>query len=157
MSWPTLNDLIGRTISAVWLDAARETLCFDCLNTESVLWTVTADCCSSTWIEAIDDPLALIGTVRAVETLDLADREIREDDYGDYIQFYGIKVTTEMGRAVIEFRNKSNGYYGGGMEVGGDRFEKTTATLLASTELARERVPAPSADRLRRRRINLDS
>ena len=37
---------------------------------------------------------------------------VEEDDY-ECIKVYGIKITTNMGVTNIEFRNSSNGHYGG--------------------------------------------
>ena len=35
----------------------------------------------------------------------------------DCVKYYGLKITTEHGRAVIDYRNDSNGYYGGSIEL----------------------------------------
>ena len=35
----------------------------------------------------------------------------------DVVAYYGVKITTEHGRCTIDFRNDSNGYYGGWLEV----------------------------------------
>ena len=37
-------------------------------------------------------------------------------DQVDEVQYYGLKITTERGRAMIDYRNDSNGYYGGWIE-----------------------------------------
>ncbi len=42
-----------------------------------------------------------------------------EKEY-DCLQFYGYKITTDKGDATIEFRNSSNGYYGGSIGIAGD-------------------------------------
>lgn len=34
------------------------------------------------------------------------------------VAYYGLKITTEKGRAVIDYRNDSNGYYGGSLMLG---------------------------------------
>ena len=33
------------------------------------------------------------------------------------VAYYGLKITTDNGRAVIDYRNSSNGYYGGSLEL----------------------------------------
>ena len=38
-------------------------------------------------------------------------------EYPDCLRFYGLKVTTEKGRATIDYRNNSNGFYGGSLVV----------------------------------------
>lgn len=78
------------------------------------------DCCSATWIEGIDDPGALHGYVLDVEEILMPDQVQRVTPlcpYPDSVAFYGLKITTPHGRAVIEYRNNSNGYYGGSLEV----------------------------------------
>jgi hypothetical protein len=35
----------------------------------------------------------------------------------DVVAYYGLKITTETGIAVLDYRNDSNGYYGGSLEV----------------------------------------
>jgi hypothetical protein len=75
----------------------------------------------------------MIGTVRAVEQTQMPEplisvedvarglRRLADPDYREYggqeLKYYGVKITTEAGRAMIEFRNESNGYYGGMMYV----------------------------------------
>ncbi len=78
------------------------------------------DCCSQTWIEAIDDPDALCGVVLEVEDVEMPESVQRVTPLcqdPDCVQFYGLRVTTSAGRCVIEYRNNSNGYYGGSLEL----------------------------------------
>ena len=95
------------------------------------------DCCSSSWFEHFEGIGNLIGhTVNAVENVEI-DKVFPEqiitrdgwthsaqvDDHGEEhecLQLYGIKLATEHGTALIEFRNSSNGYYGGGIEYIGE-------------------------------------
>ena len=44
---------------------------------------------------------------------DLADDEYRGS--GEDIKYYGFEIVTNKGSAKLEFRNSSNGYYGGNM------------------------------------------
>ena len=43
--------------------------------------------------------------------------EDEEDGYSDVIKHYGYTVTTPMGYFDILFRNSSNGYYGGSLDL----------------------------------------
>ena len=43
-----------------------------------------------------------------------------EEHREDVIQFYGFKVSTDKGVLVIDYRNESNGYYGGSLTWPGD-------------------------------------
>ena len=74
------------------------------------------DCCSHTWIESVNPLKALLGTVTNVQASENVRPE--EEKGGEYIEFYGLEITTkdaygEEQTAVIDFRNSSNGYYGG--------------------------------------------
>jgi hypothetical protein len=122
------NPLLGKTIKEVWLASDKMAIKFVC--DESIIAKVDADCCSHTWIESLDDPEALLGTVREVEDLTL---KVEEVDY-ETIQFYGLKITTEKGRCVIDYRNESNGYYGGNISWPGDHFYGGVYGQNVSTE-----------------------
>lgn len=83
-----------------------------------------ADCCSETWIENIELPaLGFPCTVIAVEELQMPEeRESQGDEPQEYILFYGLKFITDKGEMIIEYRNASNGYYGGSLEWKSDYF-----------------------------------
>jgi hypothetical protein len=75
------------------------------------------ECCSLTWIESVDliDPL-IGGTIRSVQNIDMPDR----GDIGtlrkpivECVKYYGLRIETDKGVSVIDYRNDSNGYYGG--------------------------------------------
>jgi len=107
-----LDTLIGVTIVSVQQvgdDLRLET------TSGPILLEAIGDCCSHTWIESVDDPVALCGTVTAVEELVMPD--LGTPQGSEHRQYYGVKITTECGRAVIDFRNDSNGYYGGWLSV----------------------------------------
>jgi hypothetical protein len=78
------------------------------------------DCCSQSWIESIDAPTALYGKVLKVEEInmpELGDVGTPKVPDVDCVAYYGLKITTETGIAVLDYRNDSNGYYGGSLEV----------------------------------------
>lgn len=108
------NPLIGKTITAIEIAADKLALRFILSNSECVV-NVDADCCSHTWIEEVELPaLGFPAIVTAVEDLSL-DRP-DEGEHGDsVIAFYGCKITTDRGEIVIDYRNESNGYYGGSL------------------------------------------
>ncbi len=80
------------------------------------------DCCSQSWIEHLQNADSLIGaTVTSAEDIEMGDVS---DTYGpdneapqEHVQAYGVKVHA-LGRPPLEFefRNASNGYYGGSIE-----------------------------------------
>lgn len=39
-----------------------------------------------------------------------------DDEYeNDYLQYYGVQINTDKGAFTLEYRNSSNGYYGGSL------------------------------------------
>lgn len=78
------------------------------------------DCCSSTWIEHVEKPaLGFPAVVVSVDALDRGPDE--EQDYGR-IAHYGCKITTDRGEIIIDYRNESNGYYGGNLSWPDDTY-----------------------------------
>lgn len=123
MSRHTENPLIGKKITHVFLAADRKAIRFDVEGGEPIVVHADGDCCSSSWIESLDAPNALLGMVRSVEDLDMPDlgsvAAQGEDKTSGYdpecISYYGCKITTDKGACVIDYRNESNGYYGGNL------------------------------------------
>lgn len=112
--------LIGRTITAVELASDKKAIRF-CTDEGDVVARADGDCCSSTWIEHVELP-TLPAKVSAVEAVPMPDPE-QKDEYDEYVVVsYGFKITTDKGYLDIEYRNESNGYYGGELSWPGDYF-----------------------------------
>lgn len=111
--------LKGKRIQSFILDDGREAITFQ-TDAGAVRLETDGDCCSQTWIESLDDPDALLGTVISaaqIEMPDLGNVPTPHHEYADVVEYYGLKITTERGRCVIDYRNDSNGYYGGWLNV----------------------------------------
>lgn len=115
------NILIGKTISSIKIADDKEAILFVTQDGE-VIARCDADCCSNTWIEHVELPaLGLPAKVIAVDNLDLPGSDDNHPDY-DCLQVYGCKITTDKGQIVIDYRNSSNGYYGGDLVWPDDYF-----------------------------------
>lgn len=115
------NVLIGKNIVEVKIADDKEALLFVTDAGERLIVKVDADCCSHTWIESVEMP-ALGLPFRVVDCVDLdMNREAEEIDY-DYIQYYGAKIITTKGELIIDYRNSSNGYYGGNVVWPGEDY-----------------------------------
>lgn len=115
------NPLIGKTITAIEIAEDRQALRFVLTDGEMIVET-DADCCSYTWIEHIELP-ALGFPAQVVSVDDLAMPENPESKFHkdpDVLAFYGCKITTDRGEIVIDYRNDSNGYYGGSLSWPGE-------------------------------------
>lgn len=118
------NPLIGKTVARVYLAADGGSIRFDLSDGESLTVRADGDCCSLSWIENVQGVEQLIGSpVVSVEDIDMPDAP--GNRYGhdeDEMQYYGCKITTQRGFAVIDYRNSSNGYYGGNLAWPGEYF-----------------------------------
>lgn len=113
------KSFIGRTITGYVLAEDNESITFQFAAGDAITLVAYGDCCSHTWIESIDLPSNLLGTVQEVEEIDMPDLgniPTTKEDFVDQVAYYGLKITTNKGSAVIDYRNNSNGYYGGSLE-----------------------------------------
>lgn len=108
------NPLVGKKVLAVYLAEDKQAMKFEVEGAAPIVVRVDADCCSTTWIEYIETPENLIGTVSAVEDLDMPQQEYDREKF-DCVSFYGCKIHTEKGSTLLDYRNESNGYYGGSL------------------------------------------
>lgn len=116
------NELIGKKIVGMKIVTDKEALLFITDAGENLVAKVDADCCSYTWIESVEMPaLGLPFTINAVENLDMGKAVLSNDQY-ECLQFYGAKIVTDKGDLIIDYRNESNGYYGGSICWPGDRY-----------------------------------
>lgn len=124
-----MKELIGVKIFGLRINEDQSILVFD-TDRGAIAYEVWGDCCSETWFADITGVAALIGgNVRAVEDVNMdgyntLDGRTRQE----YDLAYGVKLTTDKGYADIVFRNSSNGFYGGDIELlRGDLPEGLTA------------------------------
>lgn len=113
--------LKGKTITAVYLSADAKALRFDIEHGDPIIAQADGDCCSETWIESVDAPERLIGEpVLSAEDIEMPDLGTPEDK--ECVAYYGFKIVTAKGDVVVDYRNNSNGYYGGSLEWPGEYF-----------------------------------
>lgn len=103
--------LVGKTLTKVELASDKKAIRFT-VDGEVIVAKCDADCCSETWIESVEMPAGgLPAKVMEAVGLDLPEQW----NDGDLLQFYGLKLTTDKGDFVLDYRNSSNGYYGGSL------------------------------------------
>lgn len=80
-------------------------------NGEYLAYRTNGDCCSETWFSAINGATVLDDQT----VIDVVEREAADapGTRQDEDQIYGYTLVTAKGHCDIEFRNSSNGYYGG--------------------------------------------
>lgn len=103
--------LIDKIIKDIKITASKDALLF--ITTEGdIAVEVQGDCCSNSWVESIELPgLGFPAKVISVDDLDMPD--LGDIDGRDCIKYYGCKIITDRGEIIIDYRNESNGYYGG--------------------------------------------
>lgn len=119
----TTNPIIGKVITGMEIAADRQALRFALADGEIVV-NVDADCCSYTWVEHVELPaLGFPATVVSVSDIDMPDGATSTFHTGaEVLAYYGCKIVTDRGDIVIDYRNDSNGYYGGSLSWPGEYF-----------------------------------
>ena len=119
------NILIGKTLTGMKIAEDRQALLFQTADGDIVV-RADADCCSYTWVESIELPaLGFPALVTAVEELEMPDtaKPSTFHENPEVLAFYGCKISTDRGEIVIDYRNDSNGYYGGSLSWPGGDYE----------------------------------
>lgn len=111
-----MKELFNQTISYIYSDEDHGYLVFIDELRQSWAYAAYGDCCSTSWFESINnmDNLLdeyIIGIEEKPErTAESSGKSPHEDNC---IVVYGYTFKTRKGYCDIEFRNESNGYYGG--------------------------------------------
>lgn len=112
--------LVGRTLTGIQLASDKKAIRFKTTEGD-VIAQADGDCCSDTWIESIEMPArGFPAVVSAAEPIAMPD-QVSEDEYSE-LACYGFRLTTDAGHIIIDYRNMSNGYYGGNLSWPGDYF-----------------------------------
>lgn len=111
------NILIGKTVKKVFIADDMMAMKFEIEGQPDVIVRTDGDCCSHSWIEHIEFSQIFPSMVTGVE-----DVSMQEIDENRELVSYGCKIHTDNGVMFIEYRNESNGYYGGNLCWPGDNF-----------------------------------
>lgn len=110
-----MKELLNKVIKNIFISEGEEYIKFILSNNSEVIYMTDADCCSETWFSDFTGVDCLINEeLLEIEDLDLpndialANRSRQEID-----KLYGYSFKTKKGYATLEYRNSSNGYYGG--------------------------------------------
>ena len=107
------KDLINRTVKSIQLLPCKTRLVLSFTDGEPVHFQVEGDCCSWSWVEHLESPNDLDGaTLVSVDQFGLGEIDSTEHEC---LKVYQTRFRTSRGDIVVEYRNSSNGYYGGWM------------------------------------------
>lgn len=139
-----LKDLIGRKVNKIFIN--KDFLMFE-TDKGDLIYAVTGDCCSSSYFYDFYGVKALLknGPVTEVKTVELLPSDVActNGDSSDVVQVYGYQITTECEHygertSVFSFRNSSNGYYGGSINLAyplnEEQWDRTWGTKLEKKE-----------------------
>jgi hypothetical protein len=107
--------IIGKRIASVRLCGAKDRIVFAFTDGTARAFGVEGDCCSTSWIEHLEAPNDIAGaTLLSVEDSGQVGDDIEQDEQEcDVVRVYNTRFRTDRGDVVLEFRNSSNGFYGG--------------------------------------------
>jgi hypothetical protein len=107
------SPLAEKHLASVAVSEDKEQLVFTLDDGRTLTYHTEADCCSSSWIEHLTVPADISGA----EVTGWAEQDIgqTEQDYKT-IKVYQTSFRTDKGEIIVEYRNSSNGYYGGWLD-----------------------------------------
>lgn len=111
------GELVGKYIVGVWLSDCKRFISF--FHPDGVVsFSAEGDCCSHSWIEHLQGYAQLVGhTVTRVEAVPGPGPSPQDQEGHECLTIYWWKIHTDGGYALLDFRNSSNGYYGGSLET----------------------------------------
>lgn len=120
-----MEELKGKVIKKIELGEGETEVVFTDDGDMKYFFHANSDCCSSTWFCHITGVKNLLGQKvnMIVKREDFTDEEQKKAEAeGDYesLELYGYDIQTDKGIFFIEFRNDSNGYYGGSCDFSGN-------------------------------------
>ena len=127
-----MKELVGRKILSYKLENEGDELTFF-TDKGKIVYNTYGDCCSVSWFSDVYNFDALLGQVvnEVVERQKWSDEETKKAEaQGNYdvLSLYGYLIKTDKGTCDIEFRNDSNGYYGGSCECVKDETKEENAS-----------------------------
>lgn len=112
------NKLLFRDLKTVRVSQDKQELIFEFMDGSASIYKTSADCCSSSWIEYLTNNVRSAEQIVDVE--ELANAKPQDGHQcgpwcaHDVLKTYQVVfITNKKNRIVVEFRNNSNGYYGG--------------------------------------------
>jgi hypothetical protein len=149
-----VNILVGKTLKDILVTTDQQAIKFVLADGGEIVALCDGDCCSNTWIEEVTNPEFAIGA----EILDAVDIDMpdswvgaptkHEEHYEEEMAYYGFKITTAKGVCTIEYRNSSNGYYGGSLTWPGEYHYGGVYEQNYANEDWRSLSAAPDAERV---------
>jgi hypothetical protein len=111
------DELVGKRVEKLLVNSDRTVLVFECEGGERIGYYADGDCCSESWFNHITGLENVRGTVEKIEEKHFEMGGTRQDsDQVDMVELVIAGKWSSKGFQ-IEFRNSSNGYYGGSADL----------------------------------------
>lgn len=109
-----LTAFVGKRITRVLMSSGD--IAFELDDGTTIIADPEGDCCSTTWVEHVSGVSDAYGAQIVSVNLrpELSTQEDVDDSNYECLALYGISLITDGGARIdIDYRNASNGYYGG--------------------------------------------
>ncbi len=124
-----MKELVGKNIVSIHLNSASDIVYFTDSEGKIYSYEARGDCCSTAYIEHINNVEFALGIVRSINR---AVVNINSDeDSCDCLDAYYYNISTDKGTATLEMRLSHNGYYGGWLEF--NSVDSTSGNLIAGS------------------------
>lgn len=108
-----MKELFWATIQYIYMDEEKGYMVFiNRWGDKHYAYSADGDCCSHSWFESVTNQENIIGE-KIIGMEEKPEVEDESSSEGECIRVYGYTLKTAVGYTDIEFRNSSNGYYGG--------------------------------------------
>lgn len=110
----SISKFVGKTVEAAFINDSKDVMSW---KVDGKWYDLNAigDCCSHSWFEHCDNADVFNGgTILEIEHFS---GDTENGEYGNEIKVDMLKIKTDKGHCTIEFRNESNGYYSGWIDV----------------------------------------
>lgn len=110
-----MNELLNQVIEHIYVNDDNTLIVFKTQDDKVFAYRAYGDCCSHSWVNTLSGISNLLD--RTIQKV-IPNKEVRDDsdDNGSVIKYYGITLETVKGFVDVEYRNSSNGYYGGSLD-----------------------------------------
>jgi hypothetical protein len=113
-----MKNLFGVFIRNIYISEDKTVLLF--ITDEYLVYRAEGECCSQSWFESISNPENIILNKNTCykKIIGIEEKQcvLQEHPDHDCLSVYGYTLKTSEGYCDIEYRNSSNGYYGGSCE-----------------------------------------
>lgn len=107
------SPLHEQPVESVTVEDDGSLLVFTLTDGRRLKYEAMGDCCSHSWIEHITVPPDIAGVVFT----GYSEQDMGESDAdGECVRVYQTAFQSPKGEVIVEYRNSSNGYYGGWLE-----------------------------------------